>query len=83
MIHRIYAILDKKAEAGLMPFFSVNDATACRSVAQAMNDPNHSFHSDAPDFTLYVIGQYDDTTLRIEAFPTTEVCPLMSLITKE
>lgn len=83
MIHRVYAILDSKAAAGLQPFFSVNDATAQRACAVAVNDANHDFGRFPADYVLYCIGQYDDSSLSMEVWAPMEVCKFLSLVNRE
>lgn len=58
----IYSIRDNKAETYNTPWYSVNDATAKRSFAQAVNDPNHDLAKDAQDYDLFWIGLWDDQT---------------------
>lgn len=83
MLHRIYTIRDAKAEAGLPPFFSQNDATACRAVADLVNDPGHQFGKHSVDYTMYMVGTYDDVTLCVEGVSPVEVCPLLALKVSE
>lgn len=61
MIIRIYAVRDSAVEAFLQPFFAPTQASAIRSLMEAVNDPTHAFHKNAKDFALYHLGEFDDT----------------------
>lgn len=62
MIHKIYTVYDAKAEAYLTPFFAMTNGLALRSFSDAVKDPEHPFCKYAEDYTLFLIGEYDDKT---------------------
>jgi len=62
MIHKMFAIYDEKAEAYLQPFFMPKTAMAIRTIINCINDPDHSFNRHTSDFTLFMIGEFDDTS---------------------
>lgn len=62
MLHKLYTVFDEKSGAYLPPFVAVSNGSAVRSFADACNDPNTSFHKHPGDFTLFLIGEYDDQT---------------------
>jgi hypothetical protein len=62
MIKRIFSVYDEKADIYSQPFFCVNCAVATRSYATASNDPSTEFSRFPTDFTLYEIGEFNDTT---------------------
>lgn len=62
MIHKVFAVYDSKAEAYLPPFFVQNQAVALRSFASAAQDADHQFHKFGADYTLFELGEYDDST---------------------
>lgn len=55
----IFSIMDKKAEAYLSPFFSANEHTALRSFSAACNDLEHDFNRHAEDYSLWMVGKFD------------------------
>lgn len=55
-----YVVFDNKAAAFLLPFFMVNDSVAIRAVADAVNDPSHSFSKNPTDYSLFRNGEFDD-----------------------
>lgn len=69
MIMRIFAVKDKKMEAFLQPFFSINMATALRSLSEVVKDANHTFAKHSEDYVLYELGTFDDATGRITGNP--------------
>ena len=58
---KIFAIFDGKAEAYLQPMFLQTKGLAIRAFTGAINDPKHPFSKHAADYTLFEIGEWDDT----------------------
>lgn len=58
---KIFTVYDAKAEAYLQPFFSSTDGTAMRAFQAAATDAEHDFGKFAEDYTLFEIGQWDET----------------------
>lgn len=78
MILQIYSIKDKAVNAFLQPFFSPTIASANRSLSVVVNDRDHDFHKHVDDYTLFKLGDFDDSTGAIlpnDDGPTM-VCPL-------
>lgn len=67
MTKNIYTVRDNKAGAYLEPFYSQNDDTAFRSIANCLRDPEHTFSINIEDYDLYYLGSYEDTTGCISA----------------
>lgn len=61
MIMRIYSVRDNCIAAFLQPFFARSDAEAARSFSDACTSPDHNFSKHLPDYSLYVLGEFDDT----------------------
>lgn len=61
MLHRIFTVYDAKAKAYLQPFFFPQTGQAVRAFTELVNDEKTQFYKHAEDYTLYVIGKYDDT----------------------
>lgn len=62
MIIKIYAVLDKATGAFMQPFFSQSNGAAIRSLTDAVNDYSHPFAKHSSDYSLYFLGEFDDTT---------------------
>lgn len=60
MIINIYAIYDSKAAAFLQPFFATCHAVAFRNVERACRNPDSPFVQFPEDFTLFLVGSFDD-----------------------
>jgi len=61
MVKKIFSIYDEKAEAHLQPFFFDTNGQAIRAIVDCLNDPNHNFARHTSDYTLFFIGQFDDS----------------------
>lgn len=59
---KIFSIFDEKAEAFLQPFFLATVGQAERALLDAMRDDEHNFSRYPSDFTLFLIGEYDEVT---------------------
>lgn len=70
MIHQVFTVFDSKTEAYLPPFYEQTKGSAIRSFSEAANTAGHQFQKYSEDFTLFHLGQYDDTSARFEMFKT-------------
>lgn len=70
----IYSIYDSKAGAYLQPFFSINHDTAKRDFSAGCNDPDHAFCRYAQDFTLFHVGNWDQTDGVLEGHAPVSIC---------
>jgi len=59
--HKVFAIYDCKAKAFLTPFFARNSAIALRMFERGANEENTDFHRFAADYTLFEIGEWNET----------------------
>lgn len=62
MNNGLYSVFDTKARVFLPPWISLNDDTARRDFAGAVNQHGHQFNRYAADYILFRIGNYDDLT---------------------
>lgn len=58
---KVFAIHDAKAEAYLQPFFMANKGSAIRAITDIVTKPDHQFAKYPEDFTLFELGEYDDS----------------------
>lgn len=70
---RIFSIYDKAAEAWLPPFFLPMQGMAIRAFTDCVNDAKHKFCAHPEDYTLAEIGEYDDSSARINSYPTPSI----------
>jgi len=68
MIQFIYAIHDNKANAYLPPFFLHNHNMARRTFGDCIQDPEHAFGKHPDDYSLWELGEFNDTTGEIIYF---------------
>lgn len=61
MILKAYSLFDNKALQYHPPFYASTDAAAIRAVRDLVDDPNTSVGRHPKDYTLYNVGQYDDS----------------------
>ena len=61
MKQNVYAIHDVKADAFLQPFFLPTDGVAVRAIVDCLDDPNHNFAAHPSDYTLFKIGEFDNS----------------------
>lgn len=62
MILKVFAVHDSKVGAYLQPFFQRSKGEALRSWEGVCNDGQSAMSKFPADFTLFEIGEYDDST---------------------
>jgi len=70
MIIKIYCLYDSKAQFYHAPFFLLNDELAVRGFAQAANDSETFLGKNPGDYTLFSLGEFDDSTGSITTLKT-------------
>lgn len=63
---KVFAVFDSAAEAYLQPFFVQTVGQALRSFSDAVQSEGHAFNKHAADYTLFQIGEYDESVGRLE-----------------
>lgn len=61
MIQKMFTVYDSKLEAYLQPFFMASKGQAIRAFTDSVNDTTTQFNKHPEDFTLFEIGEYDDS----------------------
>lgn len=61
MVRKMYAVYDSKAGAFCTPFFAGTPGLAARSFAAACADPSNDISRFSDDFTLFYLGEFEDT----------------------
>lgn len=62
----VYSVLDAKAASYSYPFVAQNNALAIRMFEQTALDQNSMIYKYPEDYTLVVIGTFDDNTGEVE-----------------
>lgn len=58
----MFTVFDSAAGLFLEPFFAPTEAFAVRLFGYLVNKPGHQFAAHAEDFTLYVVGEFDQAS---------------------
>jgi hypothetical protein len=66
----MYSINDSKAESFLPPFFMQSDSIARRTFGDCCNDVNHAFCKHPEDYTIFKLGEFDDSTCKVDLLAT-------------
>ncbi len=66
---RMYAVFDKAISAFNSPFTARTDGEAKRSFASAVADERGQIGRHRADFSLFVVGEYDDSLGAVAAWP--------------
>lgn len=56
----IMAVRDAKAEAFMPPMFVQAAGLGLRAFSDAINDPQHEFSRHPEDYSLYMLGEFDE-----------------------
>lgn len=62
MKSKFFTVYDSKTEVYLQPFLMQTKGAAIRAFADTVNDQSSQFAKHPEDFTLFEIGEYDDST---------------------
>lgn len=62
MLHKVFCVFDGKALAYLPPFILPEVGMASRVFGDCVNSDDHQFGKHPEDYTLFLIGSYDDRT---------------------
>jgi hypothetical protein len=77
---QVFSARDSKAGAYLQPFFLPNEAVAVRAMSNCLTDENHAFYRNPEDYSLYILGEYEDTTGKFVLLDApTHLCNLVDL----
>lgn len=62
MILQAFSIYDSKAAAYAPPFFMARMELALRAFKDLVADPGSQVHKHPEDYSLYLVGEFDDNT---------------------
>lgn len=63
---KMFAVYDSKAEAYMQPFFMQSRGQAIRAWDGLVNDAKSEMCQYPADFTLFELGEYDDSNGQVE-----------------
>jgi len=67
---KVFAVYDSAVGAYLQPFFMQSKGQAIRAWQDTINDPKTQFNAHPSDFTLFELGEYDDSNGTFENLHT-------------
>lgn len=70
MILQMFSVYDSKSETFTQPTFAKTKGEMLRSFSEAVNEESHQFHKHSADFTLFHVGEYDDSSALCSSLPT-------------
>lgn len=59
---QIYSIFDSATQGYIQPFFMQSEAAARRAFKNAASEVDHDFNKNAQDYTLFHLGEFDQST---------------------
>jgi hypothetical protein len=62
MFKSVYTVFDNKSKVFAQPFFAINHGVALRDFAFAANHTDNDIGRHPSDYSLFCIGDYDDST---------------------
>lgn len=69
---KMYSVHDSKAEAYLAPFTCNTHGLALRMFETSANEEGHMFQRFAADYTLFCIGEFDESTGQLHPYTVHE-----------
>lgn len=67
---KIFSIFDAKAEAYISPFYMTHTGQAIRTFTDCVNSPDHQFGAHPEDYTIFELGEFDDSTAHFQLMST-------------
>lgn len=67
---KMFSVFDTKMAVFANPFYDQREESAIRSFSDAVNDPNpnNMWNKHPEDFSLYMIGEFDNDTGEIDLY---------------
>jgi len=62
MLTKVFAVYDSAAKCYSHPFYVPREEQAIRAFTDAVNSGTHEFAKHPADYTLYALGEFDDST---------------------
>lgn len=81
MITNMYSIYDSKVGVYTSPMMFRNDAECIRQFETEANNPESKLNKHAEDYTVFLLGEYDDDTAQFAIRETPKsVCRIHELV---
>lgn len=66
---KVFSVYDSKVEAYKQPFFMSTKGEAIRGIMECLEKNDHPFAKYPADFTLFELGEYDDSNGKMAPLP--------------
>lgn len=73
MKHKLFSVFDVKAQCYLPPFCLPETAMAIRVFSDCVNSKDHQFGLHPGDYTLFALGDWDDSVAHIVSVAASKV----------
>lgn len=70
MIVKVFTVFDAGVSSYLKPFYEVARGAAIRSFADIVQDKDSAIGKHPQDFTLFELGEYDDSCAKFTMYDT-------------
>lgn len=77
LMRKLFSVYDSKVKTYLDPFIAMNQGEAYRIMEDLTNRPGTMFNSHSEDFTLFELGEWNDSTGQITQYETKK--PIIAL----
>lgn len=67
---KVFSVYDCKAEAYMQPMFMQSRGVAIRSFGAAASDEKHDFSRFAEDYTLFELGEFNESDASFKLYST-------------
>lgn len=69
MLQLVFTVYDQKADAFLPPWIMPKAVMAQRIFSDCVNSKDHQFHAHPEDYTLFLLGDWDDEKAEFTPLP--------------
>ncbi len=70
MLLKMFTVYDSKTEAYMPPFYMRTTGEALRAFTETASDPKHTFNNHSEDYTLFCVGDFDDSNAKCNLLDT-------------
>ncbi|UDN67808.1 nonstructural protein [robinz microvirus RP_132] len=78
----VFSVFDAAVGAHLQPFFSRSSGEAIRSFQDVVNDQKSGFNQHVTDYSLFMLGTFDDASGMFDCRPPDRICTGAELVIK-
>lgn len=76
----VFSVYDAKAAAFMTPFHMPTRGQALRAFGDVVADGKHDFSKHPEDFSLYVVGEFDQSTGKLDGHLPEPLSPALAFV---